>query len=328
MAQYIAKRILLMIPTLFAISVVCFAIINLPPGDYVDRLAMEARNRGETMTAEQMAGMRALYGLDKPLPQQYVTWISDILLRGNFGMSFRWNIPVATLLGERLLLTVSLSLITLVFVWTLSVPVGVISAIRQYSVWDYLLTFISFVGLAIPNFLIALVLMYFSFKYLGQSVGGLFSPQYVSAPWTMARVGDLLSHLWVPMVVLGTAGTAELVRTLRANLLDEVRRPYVTTARTRGLSETRLLIKYPLRHALNPFVSSQSGIFVNIVSGGTIVSIVLGLQTIGPLLLESFQDQDMFLAGSSIMMLAVLAMVGTLVSDVVLAWLDPRIRFR
>lgn len=328
MAQYIAKRILLMIPTLFAISVVCFAIINLPPGDYVDRLVMEARNRGETMTAEQMAGMRALYGLDKPLPQQYVTWISDILLRGNFGMSFRWNIPVATLLGERLLLTVSLSLITLVFVWTLSVPIGVISAIRQYSVWDYLLTFISFIGLAIPNFLIALVLMYFSFKYLGQSVGGLFSPQYVNAPWTMARVGDLLSHLWVPMVVLGTAGTAELVRTLRANLLDEVRRPYVTTARTRGLSETRLLIKYPLRHALNPFVSSQSGIFVNIVSGGTIVSIVLGLQTIGPLLLESFQDQDMFLAGSSIMMLAVLAMVGTIVSDVVLAWLDPRIRFR
>src|SRR5690606_15544064 len=196
------------------------------------------------------------------------------------------------------------------------------------SAWDYLLTFIGFIGLAIPNFLIALVLMYLSFKYLGQSVGGLFSPQYVNAPWSVARVMDLLSHLWVPMIVLGTAGTAELVRTLRANLLDEVRRPYVTTARTRGLSEARLLVKYPLRHALNPFVSSQSGIFVNIVSGGTIVSIVLGLQTIGPLLLESFQDQDMFLAGSSIMMLAVLAMVGTIVSDVVLAWLDPRIRFR
>lgn len=328
MAQYIAKRILLMIPTLFAISVVCFAIINLPPGDYVDRLVMEARNRGETLSADQVAGMRVLYGLDKPLTQQYVTWISDIVLRGDFGQSFRWNIPVATLLGERLLLTVALSLITLLFVWALSLPIGVISAIRQYSVWDYLLTFIGFVGLAIPNFLIALVLMYLSFKYLGQSVGGLFSPQYVNAPWSVARVMDLLSHLWVPMIVLGTAGTAELVRTLRANLLDEVRKPYVTTARTRGLSETRLLFKYPLRHALNPFVSSQSGIFVNIVSGGTIVSIVLGLQTIGPLLLESFQDQDMFLAGSSIMMLAVLAMVGTIVSDVVLAWLDPRIRFR
>jgi len=328
MAQYIAKRILLMIPTLFAISVVCFVIINLPPGDYVDRLVMEARNRGETLTAEQVVGMRALYGLDKPLTQQYVTWISDIVLRGDLGHSFRWNVPVTTLLGERLLLTVALSLITLVFVWALSLPIGVISAVRQYSVWDYLLTFIGFIGLAIPNFLIALVLMYLSFKYLGQSVGGLFSPQYVNAPWSVARVMDLLSHLWVPMIVLGTAGTAELVRTLRANLLDEVRRPYVTTARTRGLSEARLLVKYPLRHALNPFVSSQSGIFVNIVSGGTIVSIVLGLQTIGPLLLESFQDQDMFLAGSSIMMLAVLAMVGTIVSDVVLAWLDPRIRFR
>lgn len=328
MAQYIVKRILLMIPTLFAISVVCFAIINLPPGDYVDRMVMEARNRGELLTAEQESGMRALYGLDTPLVQQYIKWISDIVLRGDFGQSFRWNVPVTTLLGERLLLTVSLSLITLLFVWSVSLPIGVLSAVRQYSVWDYLLTFIGFVGLAIPNFLIALVLMYVSFKYLGQSVGGLFSPAYVNAPWSLARVADLLSHLWVPMIVLGTAGTAELIRTLRANLLDEVRRPYVTTARTRGLSEARLLIKYPLRHALNPFVSSQSGIFVNIVSGGTIVSIVLGLQTIGPLLLESFQDQDMFLAGSSIMMLAVLAMVGTLVSDIVLAWLDPRIRFR
>src|SRR5690606_17060997 len=255
MAQYIAKRILLMIPTLFAISVVCFVIINLPPGDYVDRLVMEARNRGETLTAEQVVGMRALYGLDKSLTQQYVTWISDIVLRGDLGHSFRWNVPVTTLLGERLLLTVALSLITLVFVWALSLPIGVISAVRQYSVWDYLLTFIGFIGLAIPNFLIALVLMYLSFKYLGQSVGGLFSPQYVNAPWSVARVMDLLSHLWVPMIVLGTAGTAELVRTLRANLLDEVRRPYVTTARTRGLSEARLLVKYPLRHALNPFVS-------------------------------------------------------------------------
>ncbi|HEX7041428.1 MAG TPA: ABC transporter permease [Trueperaceae bacterium] len=328
MAQYIAKRILLMIPTLFAISVVCFAIINLPPGDYVDRLVMEARNRGETLTSEQVAGMRVLYGLDKPLTEQYVRWISDIVLRGDFGHSFRWNVPVTTLLGERLVLTVALSLITLLFVWSVSLPIGVISAVRQYSAWDYLLTFIGFIGLAIPNFLIALVLMYLSFRYLGQSVGGLFSPEYVNAQWSVARFLDLLSHLWVPMIVLGTAGTAELVRTLRANLLDEVRRPYVTTARTRGLSETRLLVKYPLRHALNPFVSSQSGIFVNIVSGGTIVSIVLGLQTIGPLLLESFQDQDMFLAGSSIMMLAVLAMIGTIVSDVVLAWLDPRIRFR
>lgn len=328
MALYIFKRFLYMIPTLIAISIVSFIIINLPPGDYVDRLVAEARRGGEAMTDEQIAGLRQVYGLDKPIHVQYVNWISAIVLRGDFGNSFRWNLPVSTLIWERMALTVALSLSTLLFIWAVAIPIGILSAVRQYSTLDYVFTFIGFIGLAIPNFLIALALMYISFKHFGQSVGGLFSPQYLDAPWSIDKVLDLLSHLWIPMIVLGTAGTAGLIRTLRANLLDELRRPYVTTARTKGLPEVWLLIKYPLRHALNPFVSSLSDIFVNLVSGGTIVAVVLSLQTIGPLLLEAFRGEDMFLAGSAILLLSVLAVLGTVFSDLLLAWLDPRIRFR
>jgi peptide/nickel transport system permease protein len=280
------------------------------------------------MSEEQIAGLRQLYNLDQPITVQYIKWISDILLRGDFGDSFRWNLPVSTLIWERLALTVALSLSTLLFIWAVAIPIGILSAVRQYSAWDYVFTFFGFIGLAIPNFLIALALMYISFKYFGQSVGSLFSPEYLDAPWSVDKALDLLSHLWIPMLVLGTAGTAGLIRTLRANLLDELRRPYVTTARTKGLPELWLLIKYPLRHALNPFVSSLSDIFVNLVSGGTIVAVVLSLQTVGPLLLEAFRGEDMFLAGSAILMLSVLAVLGTVFSDVLLAWLDPRIRFR
>ncbi len=327
MAWYIVKRLFYMIPTLFAISVVAFVIINLPPGDYVDRLVIEAMNRGETMSADAVAGLRETYGLNKSLVEQYFAWIGNIVTRGDFGISFRWNLPVSTLLGERLLLTIVLSFATLIFIWCVAIPIGVLSAVRQYTVWDYLFTFICFVGLAVPNFLLALGLMYLSFRYLGQSVGGLISPQFADQPWSMAKVMDLVGNLWIPMIVLGTAGIAELVRTLRANLLDELRKPYVVTARTKGLPESWLLIKYPLRHALNPFASSQNEIFVNLVSGGTIVSVVLGLQTIGPLLLEAFRSQDMYLAGSSVLLLGALAVLGTVFSDILLAWLDPRIRF-
>lgn len=328
MAQYILKRLLFVIPTLIAISIVSFIIINLPPGDYVDRLIAEGKNRGENMSQEQIAGLRTIYGLDKPFTEQYVRWISNIVLHGDFGDSFRWNLPVSRLIGERLALTVALSLSTLIFIWLVAIPIGILSAVRQYSRWDYLFTFIGFIGLAIPNFLLALALMYISFKQFGQSVGGLFSPEYLDAPWSLEKVWDLTTHLWIPMIVLGTAGAAGLIRTLRANLLDELRRPYVVTARTKGLPEIWLLIKYPLRHALNPFVSSLSDIFVNLVSGGTIVAVVLGLQTVGPLMLEAFRGEDMFLAGSAIMMLSVLGVLGTMFSDVLLAWLDPRIRFR
>lgn len=327
MLQYIFKRILYMIPTLFAISIVAFIIISIPPGDYVDALVAQARYEGEVITEEEEEGLRELYGLNKPLVEQYLNWISDIILHGDFGTSFSWSLPVSSLIWERLALTLSLSLSSLLFIWFVSIPIGVYSAVRQYSIGDYVFTFIGFIGLAIPNFLLALVLMYVSFKYLGQSVGGLFSPEYLGVPWSFNKFLDMLSHIWVPMIVLGTAGTASLIRTLRANFLDELRRPYVTTARTKGLPEVWLLIKYPLRHALNPFVSSLNTVFVNLVSGATIVSVVLGLQTTGPLLLDALRAQDMFLAGSAILMLSLMAVFGTLVSDILLAWLDPRIRF-
>ncbi|MCB9461197.1 MAG: ABC transporter permease [Anaerolineaceae bacterium] len=328
MLQYIIKRLLFMIPTLLAISIVSFTIINLPPGDYVDRLAAERRTAGEELTPEEQASLRQFYGLDQPIIGQYIQWISDIVLKGDFGMSIRWNLPVDDLIWQRLALTFTLSLSSMLFIWVVAIPIGIYSAVNQYSPGDYVATFVGFIGLAIPNFLLALVLLYISFKYFGQSVGGLFSPEYIDAPWNLAKIGDLLSHLWIPMVVLGTAGTASLIRTLRANLLDELRRPYVTTARTKGLPEYWLLIKYPLRHALNPFVSSLNDIFVNLVSGATIVSIVLSLQTTGPLLFDALRNEDMYLAGSAIMMLSVLTVIGTLFSDVLLAWLDPRIRFR
>lgn len=328
MAQYILKRILYMIPTLFAISIVAFIIISLPPGDYVDHLVAEARYVGDIITEDEAAGMRQIYGLNKPIYQQYIAWVSDIILHGDFGTSFSWSLPVSTLIWGRLALTLTLSLTSLMFIWFVSIPIGVYSAVRQYSIGDYVFTFIGFIGLAIPNFLLALVLMYVSFKYFGQSVGGLFSPEYLGVDWSFNKFLDMLSHIWIPMIVLGTAGTASLIRTLRANFLDELRRPYVTTARTKGLPEIWLLIKYPLRHALNPFVSSLNTVFVNLVSGATIVSVVLGLQTTGPLLLDALRSQDMFLAGSAILMLSLMAVFGTLVSDILLAWLDPRIRFQ
>jgi peptide/nickel transport system permease protein len=329
MAQFILKRILYMIPTVFAISIVAFIIIALPPGDYVDDIVANASYDGEIMSDKEIDGLRELYGLNRPLHEQYIDWISGIILRGDFGTSFSWSLPVSTLIWERIALTLTLSLSSLLFIWIVSIPIGVYSAVRQYSAGDYIFTFIGFIGLAIPNFLLALVFMYISFKYFGQSVGGLFSPEYLGdVPWSFDKFLDMLSHIWLPMIVLGTAGTAGLVRTLRANFLDELHRPYVTTARTKGLPETWLLIKYPLRHAMNPFVSSLNTVFVNLVSGATIVAIVLGLQTTGPLLFDALLAQDMFLAGSAILMLSVMAVFGTLISDILLAWLDPRIRFQ
>ena len=317
-----------MIPTLIAISIVVFVVINLPPGDFVDRLVAQARGSGEVVSPQEEAGMREVYGLNDPLPTQYFRWISGIVLRGDFGTSFRWKLPVNTLIWERLGLTIVLSLSSLLFIWAIAIPVGVYSAVRQYSPGDYAFTFVAFIGVAVPDFLIALILMYIAFKYFGLTVGGLFSPNQITAPWNMSKVLDLLSHLWIPMAVLGLGGTASLIRTLRANLLDELRRPYVTTARAKGLPELWLLIKYPLRHAMNPFVSGLNDVFVNLVSGATIVSVVLSLQTTGPLLLDALRGQDTFLAGSAILQLSVLALAGTLFSDLMLAWLDPRIRFR
>ena len=249
------------------------------------------------------------------------------MAKGDFGRSMEWNRPVAEIIGERLVLTFVLSLFTLLFTWIIAFPIGVFSAVRQYSIGDYIATFLGFLGLATPDFLFALVLMWIFFAYFNQSVGGLFSPDFVEQPWSLAKVWDMAKHLIVPMIVLGTSGTASLIRIMRSNLLDELHRPYVVTARSKGLSETRLLIKYPVRAALNPFISTVGWYLPSLVSGSTIVAVVLSLPTTGPLLLRALLSQDMYLAGSFIFFLSSLTVIGTLISDILLAWLDPRIRF-
>ncbi|WP_226781317.1 ABC transporter permease [Oceaniglobus trochenteri] len=324
MAIYIFKRILLMIPTLILVSMIAFAIIQAPPGDFLTTLM--SGEAGETVDVVQIEAMRARYGLDQPIWVQYWKWISGIVFHGDFGESFEWKRPVNELIWDRFGLTVLISSITLVFIWVVSIPIGIYSATNKYSAGDYVFTVFGFIGLAIPNFLLALVLMYISFQYFGQSVGGLFSPAFVQAPWSFARVGDLLAHLWLPVIIIGTAGTASLIRIMRANLLDELPKPYVEAARARGLSEFRIRVKYPVRIALNPLVSALAWVFPALVSGDAITSIVLNLQTTGPLLYRALQSQDMYLAGSLILILSVLTVIGTLLSDLLLAWLDPRLR--
>ena len=328
MLTYVLRRVLYMIPTLVAISMVTFVIIQLPPGDYLSTVVAQLSAQGATIDDATLVALKDRYGLGEPVYVQYWKWISGIVFRGDFGQSFEYGQPVSSLIWSRLGLTFILSLSTLVFIWIVAIPIGIYSAVRKYSIGDYMATFLGFIGLATPNFLLALIFLYISTKYFGQSVGGLFSPQYIDAPWSWGKVTDLLAHLWIPMVVLGTAGTAGLIRTMRANLLDELGRPYVVTARAKGLTENRLLVKYPVRLALNPFVSGLNDVLVQLVSGAAIVSIVLSLPTTGPLLLRALMSQDMYLAGSFILMLSVLTVVGTLLSDILLAWLDPRIRYR
>ncbi|MEF2071132.1 ABC transporter permease [Consotaella aegiceratis] len=326
MYRFLARRLVLLVVTVFAITVVSFAVITLPPGDFVDSVVLEARKTGDMMTPGEISALRHQYGLDKSVAAQYGNWMKNILLSGDFGWSFFWHRPVSSLIWERLGLTSLLSILTLIFIWVVAIPTGIYSAVRKYSLGDYVFTAVGFIGLAVPNFLLALILLYISFKYFGQSVGGLFSPHYVDRPWSLGKVGDLVSHLWIPMVVLGTAGTASVIRTIRANLLDELHKPYVVTARAKGVPERKLVLKYPVRHSLNPFVSGMNEIFVTIVSGETIVAVVLGLQTTGPLLLGALKSQDMFLAATLIMFLSCLAVLGTLFSDLLLMALDPRIR--
>jgi peptide/nickel transport system permease protein len=323
---FIGRRIVIMIPTLIAISIISFVIIQLPPGDFLTTYIVQLRAAGDLVDEQEIQALESRYGLDQPIYVQYFRWITN-MTRGDFGYSMDWARPVGDLIWDRLLLTILLSTATLFFTWALAFPIGVLSAVRQYSLWDYFFTFISFLGVATPSFLLALVLMWVAFSRFGQSVGGLFSPEYVTAPWSWDRVKDLIDHLWIPMVILGTSSTAGLIRVMRANLLDELHKPYVLTARSKGLSEFKLLIKYPLRAALNPFVSSIGWILPSLVSGSTIVAVVLSLPTSGPLYLRALRSQDMFLAGTFMLMLSSLTVVGTLVSDVLLAWLDPRIRF-
>jgi len=328
MLGYVIKRVLFMIPTLFAVSVVTFLLIQLPPGDFVTTLAAEMSQMGDSIDPTTLAMLRDQYGLDEPVWKQYWIWITNIVLHGDFGRSFDWGLPVSELIWDRLGLTVVLALTALVFTWVVSLPIGIYSAVKKYSAGDYLATFLAFVGLAIPNFLLALILMYLAYSMLGISIDGLFSQEYANAPWSGEKVLDLAQHLIVPVIVLGTAGTAALVRIMRANLLDELYKPYVTTARAKGLSEWRLIIRYPVRSALNPFVSTIGWSLPELVSGATVTAIVLNLPTTGPLLLRALIAQDVYLAGAMILMLSVLTVIGTLISDLLLAWLDPRVRYK
>jgi peptide/nickel transport system permease protein len=327
MLHYIIRRIILLIPTLIAISIVSFILIQLPPGDYLTSYVAQLSQQGEQVDQSTLAALKAQYGLDQPIYVQYLKWITGVL-RGDFGYSFEWRRPVAQLLWDRLGFTFIISLASLLLTWMIAFPIGIYSAVRQYSIGDYVFTFLSFLGLAIPDFLAALVLMWIAFAVFGQSVGGLFSPDYVDAPWSVAKVLDMLSHLWIPALILGIGGTAGLIRIMRANLLDELHKPYVTTARAKGLPEWKLILKYPVRVALNPFVSTVGWSLPHLVSGTVIVGVVLNLPTNGPLLLRALLSQDMYLAGSFILMLSVLTVIGTLISDILLAWLDPRIRLQ
>jgi len=323
---YILRRILIMIPTLFVISIITFIVIQLPPGDYLTTYIANLQMTGEVTDEAVIESLRARYGLDKPLPVQYWKWIYGVV-QGDFGQSFSYNKPVKELIWERLGLTVTISLITIVCTWIIAIPIGIYSATHQYKFFDYLFTFIGFIGMSAPGFMLALVLLYISYSMFGTSVGGLFSDAYIDAPWTLAKVGDLLRHIWVPVAVLAVGGTAGLIREVRANLLDQLEMPYVVTARAKGLSEWKLLLKYPVRIAVNPIVSTIGWMLPGLVSGAVIVDIVLSLPTSGPLLLNALQDQDMYLAGSFVMLLSTLTVIGTLISDILLAWVDPRIRF-
>ncbi len=322
---YIVRRFLLAILTVWAITVLSFVIIQLPPGDYVTSYIAQMSSSGSIISEQEAELLRIQYGLDQPIWVQYVKWMS-LILQGNFGMAMEWGRPVMDVIGDRLALTIVISFAAIVFTWVVALPIGIYSAVRQYSIGDYIFTFIGFLGLATPGFLLALVMMYLGFSLFNTNIGGLFSNEYLEAPWSMAKVWDLIQHLPVPAVVLGLSGTAQMIRIMRANLLDELRRPYVVTARAKGLSERRTILKYPVRVALNPFASTIGYLFPYVVSGSIIVSLVLSLPTVGPLLLKALVAQDMFLAGTIVLLLGVMTVIGTFISDLILMWIDPRIK--
>ena len=326
MFGYIVRRVLLMIPTLIAISLISFAVIQLPPGDFLTSYVAQLREEGDDVDEALIEGLRQRYGLGQPFYVQYWKWISGIIFRGDWGFSFEWQKPVKELIWERLALTVTISLSTLLVSWFIAIPIGVYSATNQYSILDYAMTFISFVGLGTPGFMIALIVLWFASSKLGLSIGGLFSDEYILAPWGWDKVVDMLKHIWIPIVILALNNTAGGIRTTRANLLDELNKPYVETARAKGLKERRLIWKYPVRVALNPFFSTVGWSLASLIGGAILVAVVLSLPTTGPLLLRALTSQDMFLAGSFILLLSTLTVIGTLLSDILLAWVDPRIR--
>jgi peptide/nickel transport system permease protein len=325
MLSYIVNRLVLALLTTLAISVLSFAIIQLPPGDYVTSYIASMSASGSAVSAAEAEALREQLGLDQPMTVQYLKWMG-LILQGNFGMAMEWGRPVADVIGDRLWLTFVISFAAVVFTYGLALPIGIYSAVYRYSFLDYLFTFVGFIGLAIPGFMLALIVMYVGFIWFGANVGGLFSAEYSEAPWSLAKAWDLIKHLPIPAIVLGVAGTAQLIRIMRSNLLDELRKPYVMTARARGLPEHRVIMRYPVRVALNPLVSTIGYLLPYVVSGSIIVSLVLSLPTVGPLLLKALIAQDMFLAGTIVLLLGVLTVIGTFISDLLLMWIDPRIR--
>ncbi|MBI1258215.1 MAG: ABC transporter permease subunit [Chloroflexi bacterium] len=327
MKKYLIRRFLYMIFTVWIVTVVAFAVIQLPPGDYVTSLVSQMMSQGvNEIKPEVIEQMREQYGLNDSVPVQYFKWIRNIVTKGNFGYSLTFKRDAADIISERLPMTFMLTISSVLFIWVVALPIGVYSAVSKYSLGDYIATFLGMIGLAIPNFLFALIVMYFSYRYTGQTLSGLFSQEYATAPWSLGRFVDLLKHIWIPVIIIGLAGVAGLIRTMRANLLDELNRPYVDTARAKGMSEWRLLWKYPVRYALNPFVSTIGWVLPGLVAGEVIVSVVMNLPTSGPVLLNALLQQDLFVAAGFILMLSFLTVIGTFLSDVLLAVLDPRIR--
>jgi peptide/nickel transport system permease protein len=328
MLVFILKRVLILIPLLLAISVISFAIIQMPPGDYISSYVARLKAAGREVDAAEITRLTRLYGMDKPPVLQYFVWMRGVILHGDLGYSFQWYAPVREVIGERIVLTMVVSIFTMLFTWAISLPIGIFSATHQYSFFDYLWTFLGFIGLSVPGFLLALMIVWFLFSRFGIKVTGLFSSAYADAPWSIPKVLDMLSHIWVPMVIIGLSGTAGLIRTIRATMLDELNKQYVVTARTKGLDEVRLLFKYPVRVAVNPLISTIGWMLPSIVSGEVLVSMVLNIPTTGPVLLKALLFQDMYLAGGFVLILSSLTVIGTLLSDIFLALLDPRIRFQ
>ena len=326
MLRYILYRLMVMVPTLVAISILTFIIIQLPPGDFLTSMITEMQAEGGAVAQDKVAYLRELYGLDRPLWQQYAYWAWG-LLHGNLGWSFEYDRPVTEVIGDRVFLTFVLSFSTILLTWVIAFPIGVYSATHKYSWADHGLTFLGFLGLATPNFLLALVMLYFANVWFGTSIGGLMDPHYLDQPMSFAKLGSVFAHMWIPVVIIGTSGTAGMIRRLRANLLDELQKPYVVTAKAKGLPRRRALIKYPLRMSLNPFIADVGNLLPDLISGAALVSVVLSLPTTGPVLVRALQTQDMYLAGSFLMLEAFLVVLGVLVSDLLLALLDPRIRF-
>ncbi|AEE96395.1 ABC transporter permease [Mahella australiensis] len=327
MLNYVGRRVLQLIPLLIAISIIIFVIIQLPPGDYLTMYIQQLELAGTDVSEAQIELLKSQYHLDEPLVQQYFSWIGNIVFHGDFGLSLLWNQPVTEVIGERITLTIVVSLMTLIFTWLIALPIGIYSATHQYSIGDYIFTFIGFIGVSVPGFLIALVIIYAVFSQTGVAMTGLFSPEFVTAPWGWAKIIDMLKHMWLPVIIIGLSGTAGLIRTVRGMLLDELGKQYVITARAKGVPERRLLFKYPIRVAINPIISTIGWTLPGIISGEALVSIVLNLQTMGPVLMKALQSQDMYLAGSFLLITSTLTIIGTLISDILLAWLDPRIRF-